>query len=483
MRHTCTGLLAFLILLGSIMLVAFLRTPGAFLAPVAAVEDGIHMFAFYYNDRGLGSILRFYNGYTSLLPNLVGYLSPLGPTRAVPYVLALFPLLASSLALSWLSRPAYRFAIADDRTRWLACLVLALVPAASFLFVSNTMYSNWSLLLLLILLALAPPPERVATALIQLVAMAFLICSNPLSVVLLPLYACGLFLLRRGAVHVRIFYLGLIAASVMYQRFGVWSGSFTPGRLLGNLKMLPALMSDRVIFSSLFGISASRALHGAYATPLIHAASAVVLVALAALVVHYRCRLNSQQRLFGIALVYVIVGLSALYLMGRSPGGGLVSGVGAQRYWWVQRFLFVILLLFLANAFWGRGHSRPRPRAWTAVAAVGVVSWLVLLNAFNNRWYKTSASSGSRMSRFTSEVATQEATGDGSVYAVLPRGCWTIELERSMGARPGPAQPESTSKPRRGRLRGKTPKAGNAERRRQTLLENEIPAWPRTRSS
>lgn len=428
-------------LLGIIMLIAFLRTPSAFLQPVVAFEDGSNMFAFYYNNRAPDSILRHYQGYTSLLPNLVGYVAPFAPTRAIPYVLALFPLVASSLSLSWLSRDIYRFVVADDRTRRLACVVLALVPVANSLFVSNTTYSIWSLLLLLILLALAPPPTRVAAALLRLGAMSVLIVSHPLSMALMPLYLGGLYVFRKRGPCVWGFYLGLVTVSVAYQRLGMWSGVATSGHLLDSLHMLPALVSDRVVFSSLCGVSASRALHGANVATLVHTVSAGVAVALAVLVVRYRQRLDGRQKLLAAVLVYLIVSLSVLYLLGRTPGESVVSSPGSQRYWWVQRILFMVLLIFLANAFWGRVNLAARPRAWRATLAVAMISWLALLNAFNNCWYKTSAEAGRRMASFTSEVTRQEATGNGSVSARLGRGQWTIKLARS--ARPlsdsGPA--------------------------------------------
>ena len=54
-------------------LLLFLKNPYMLLWPPLHAEDGTQMLAYYYCPRDPGSILRFYNGYVSLVPNAIGY--------------------------------------------------------------------------------------------------------------------------------------------------------------------------------------------------------------------------------------------------------------------------------------------------------------------------------------------------------------------------------------------------------------------------
>src|SRR5215510_4480799 len=78
----------------------FARGPGALLEPSLAFEDGRDIFAFYYNQRDPASVLRFYVGYISLVPNLIGYLT-LGLDASVAAVcLRILPWLLNGIALA-----------------------------------------------------------------------------------------------------------------------------------------------------------------------------------------------------------------------------------------------------------------------------------------------------------------------------------------------------------------------------------------------
>ena len=161
--------------------------------PRLPYEDGRDIFGYFYNHRHPGSILRFYNGYVALGPNLVGFLALRLPVTWVPYVLALFPLLLSSLTFALLGCPQYRAWIANDALRILAAISLALIPVSNYHFIATTAYSIWILLFLLILLSLAPPPRTPLRALGRGPVMAILICSIPVSIALLPGYVVLLF--------------------------------------------------------------------------------------------------------------------------------------------------------------------------------------------------------------------------------------------------------------------------------------------------
>ena len=81
-----SGWLGGLGVLAAVAAVHFFREPASYLLPPLSYEDGRDFFAFFYNHREPAAILRFYAGYVSLIPNLVGYLVLALPTLWVTRV-------------------------------------------------------------------------------------------------------------------------------------------------------------------------------------------------------------------------------------------------------------------------------------------------------------------------------------------------------------------------------------------------------------
>lgn len=434
-------------LLLTVAAVSFFRDPTSYLLPPLAYEDGRDMFAFFYNHREPGAVLRFYNGYISLVPNLVGYGAMGLPTPWVPKALALVPLLFASLAFCWLYLPVYRRLIPHDGARLAVCLALALAPVANSFFIANTTYSIWSLLLLLVWLSLAPPPERPAAAAGRFAVMAALIWSHPLSLALVPVWlATAAWCARGGGGRARrpervparvpvLFYGGLTAAAVLYQIFGVEPRGLSPPGPASILYRTAVFTLERVVFATGFGDAATAFLRRSGGAALIPATAALLLLAAGALTWRYRRRLSSHQRFALAVLVYLSLAFTALYVVGRSPTLDILGAGRAFRYFWVQRLLGVATL-GIAAAAWIRGlRRRPGPGTAAGLLALAVV-YVSILNFNNNGSYTTRARAGRAVADFTAEVARQEATGDGSVDARLERGMWSLELHRR-GRLPG----------------------------------------------
>lgn len=437
-RWTTWGRFAALFLAAAAITV--LRDPRMLLLPPAAYEDGRDLFAFFYNHREVGAILRSYAGYTSLVPNLVGYLAVRLPVTAVPLALTLFPLAASSLAFAVFSLPAYRHAVASDTLRAAACLVFALVPVGNDLFVGNTMYSVWSLLFLLVLAALAEPPAGLWGAAVRLVVLGMLVASHPLSVALLPIYL--LWLWRRRDPPSLLLYPGLILATVAYQVVGVRHAGAALGPPLETVRLTLVFVLERVVFDTLFGDAAARALHRAGHGGWILVAAGAVSGGLAVLSLYRRRRFDPWHRSLAAVLVYLVLVLTALFVIGRSPGEGILAGNRAFRYFWVQRLVFLLLAAFLAERLLAlRPGSSRRPLL--AAIAVGLVLWVAVLDHFNNGAYRVRARLGRQIEAFTAEVRRQETRGDGAVDARLERGrVWSFELHR-----PGRTKPKVNDLP------------------------------------
>ncbi len=415
--------------------ITYARDPNLFRYPLAAYEDGRDMFGFFYNHPEPGSILRFYNGYVSLIPNAAGYLAARAPVTAIPHLLSLFPLLVAALAFAWPARPAFREVVESDRLRWVACLTLALAPLGNYLFVSSTTYSVWNLLFLLILMSLAGAPEKPGAAAGRWAAMAALIWSHPLSIALVPVWL-GQAWLRRGLGRLPgLFYGALTVTALAYQALGVEHGGDRAVDLAWIGRVTGILVLERVFFNTLLSDRLSRALHNRGEELWVYLIAAAVVATLAAVAIALRRRLGARRLWHLAVLAYLIVALTALYVIGRSGDLSILTGNPGYRYFWVQRLCFILLIFVLVEPLLKAWAGRPARAAATALALLLAVD-LWWLNRMDNSKYRGRPGQGAKLAAFTANVAEQERTGDGSVSARLQRGAWSIELERAAAPDP-----------------------------------------------
>jgi hypothetical protein len=441
------GVLRGLGVLLAVAAVHFFRDPANFLLPPLSYEDGRDFFAFFYNHRDPGAILRFYAGYVSLVPNLIGHAVMWLPVRWVPRALAWAPGLLVTLACAlpyWTFRPWMPSAV----WRFGTCLTLALLPVANRLFLSSTAYSIWPLLLILVWAALARPPERMRSAVLRGVPMTALICSHPLSIALVPIYGLQVWkgwLSRssgnspesergRSTTLVRVSYpLALLAVTILYLLFGVErGGAETPG-LWATVTRTFLFLLERVVFATLFSDAAVHTLRKADAVGWIYGGAILVLVGIGILVVRHRRRLGEDRLVLLGSLGWLILAFTGLYVVGRSPELRILEAGAAFRYFWDQRLLFAAGLAVLAGGL---------RQAWSGRVPPALLLWslllgLSILNFLNQDAYRCPRRHGRRMAGFVAEVARQEATG-GRVEATLPRGGpWSVELRRPpQGATP-----------------------------------------------
>lgn len=405
------------------------RDPGVYKLPNAAYEDGRDFFAYYYNHPEPGSILRSYSGYISLISNVVGFSSVRLPVQQVPFALALFPLLMLGLGCSWLALSANRPIVGNDRYRYLACLVLAVAPLGNVQFVSSTAYSIWILLFLLILLSLIDPPKTVGRASVRGAIVAVLICNHPLSIALVPVYLWLGWVHRARGVVVRGYYAALALVAVLYQLFGVEHAEERVMDVLGIARVTATFVLERVVFNTLFSDRLSRMAHHRGHEDWIYLAAGAVVLALAALVTLCRRRVDAGHAQVLAILSYLIVALTALYVFGRSASLDVLTGHPGYRYFWVQRLCFIVLLFVLADAVLA-GRRGVRAKAVTAALLAVLAVQLYWLHGLDRGKYWGRPGMGHKVAAFTAEVARQEATGDGSVRARMPRRKWSFELRR-----------------------------------------------------
>ena len=179
------GGVGFAFLMGFVACVAIARDPAALLGPPLLFEDGRDVLAFFYDTRGPSTWFREWAGYVVLVPNLIGWFALAAPIEWSPWLLSLGSLGLATLALCFIARADYGDLEPVAVVRAGGVIVLALMPVLHHLFWFNSIYSVWSANLLLVLLTLAPAPADTQTRLVRGFAMALLIFSHALSLVLL----------------------------------------------------------------------------------------------------------------------------------------------------------------------------------------------------------------------------------------------------------------------------------------------------------
>lgn len=464
-------LAAFVGVLGAIAAVHFFRDSASFLLPPLSYEDGRDFFAFFYNHRDPDSILRFYAGYVSLVPNLVGYLAMGLPTSWAPRALAWIPGLFAALACalpfwtfrSWMTSPLWRAG---------TCFTLALLPVGNRLFLSSTAYSLWTLLLILVWLSLTRPPATWRGALLRGSVMAALICSHPLSLALAPVYAYQLGAEGWRGVRTKgpegptgVRWLRVLFPSVLlvvlglYGAFGIAPGGLESPAPLSALGLTVQLLLERVVFGTVFGDAVLLTLRGAGAVAWIYGGALGILAVTAWLTLRYLGHLRDSkdddprgaqegvgrqatgEPLVTLAwLAWLVIAFTGLYVISRAPTAEILEGGAAMRYFWVQRLLFAAgLVLLVHSAYTARPlpglRGIPRP-----LALWGLFLALALLNLANAGSYRSPRRLGHQMAGFVQQVVAKEAAAGGRVTATLPRsGPWSVELRpRTDPPEPGP---------------------------------------------
>lgn len=430
------------------MVVHWGRDPGLFLVPGLPYEDGRDFFAFYYNHRQPGAVLRFYAGYVSLLPNALGWLLVGAlPVTWVPRAFAATAGVLAALACALPALPSLAPVFGRSRWRLGVVAVLALAPVANHLFVSSLAYSIWSLLAILVWLTLLPAPRGWGGTAWRLPVMGLLLASHPVAVAMVPVWLIEGWRHRRR-LPALVLYGGLVLLMAAYGALGIEHGGAAPppsgeaavealSSPSGWLKAAPEVvhttalfMVERVLFGSLAGDAALVDLHRRGLEGWVIALGALVgLLALAA-AVRLRRRLGPAAIHALVVLAWMMVAVTGLWVVARSPGAELLEQGGAMRYVWVQRLLWLAILGILARAAWrSRQAGWRRRRRLPALGAVVVL--LAVVSFCNTQNYRVPHRPGHALAAFLQGVAEQEAVGRG-VDAHLPRrGPWSIHLERS----------------------------------------------------
>ncbi len=360
----------------AVALITFLRAAPYFLHPTMQAEDGSWLFAFYYNHQNLAAIGHFFAGYICLLPQLVAFISGKFPQEIVPYIYAAFALLFNAFTFSLFSWERFRGVIESDGIRAGVCVLMALFPIGSVFLLSSTMYTFWNALVILILLSLAEVPGSRAGKVLQGFFMIILIWSNPISVLCVPIFAWRTWqALDRDD---QVLHMMMIIACLIYQWLGVVHDE-PSARTIGQWAYLwAAFLLERIVFETFVDVYTRLWFRDIQWVWFMWTTSAALLLGMAAAILICWFKKVRLPYLFLVSCFFIVLVSIVGIIVGRSAGTwGTIQNVEiSQRYFYVQRFFFLLSLMVLVIHFLQRyplGKFR-------VVAISGLVLYLLAVN-------------------------------------------------------------------------------------------------------
>jgi hypothetical protein len=318
---------AFFFCLTVIFVFLFLRNPNSLLYPPVFVEDGPYMLGYFYENRAMSSVFRFYGGYISLGPNIIGYLAGIFGIVATPFFLSFLPLMVSAFTFSIVSLHSFDHIGRSLNARVAICLFTGFLPAGNFALVSNTTYSLWHMFILLSILSILWTPKSHKKAIAVLPIFFILIWSHPFSLLLVPVYIFRIFC-SETRIQKNFFYL-LIGITASYYVFGINHSSITNQLSVGSVLLdWGRVFFERVIFERLFMTKIRMILVSMGWQWVMHCVSIFVLFVLG-VYIFYRNKCGKVDVGIFALFLYLSIGASLLSVYTR---GAFLDTEWAHRY-------------------------------------------------------------------------------------------------------------------------------------------------------
>jgi len=349
--HTLKVLVLFTVVGG----ILFARYHTAYLYPVLHCEDGWWLVGNYIFSPQPEPFWRYYNGYISLLPNVVAYLASLFLTGYMPYVLVGYAFVISVACYSILYLRRFRPLIPDDKLRAAICILVAFAPLGNHALLAGTAYSLWPSFGLMLLLIWASP---VLNSHYQLswhekglfVLLVLFIFTHPLSVLALPI--CVYHFMFNQQPSIRIFHGGLIIAILSYVFVvfhlvpEVHRGVPMALQLSGQkLQLLGEIFLERIVFEALFGSGIRLLLLEAEQHSIIYFTG----IGVATLLLVWTGRILKHLSLRAYLNIALVIGFLIIYtlllILMRGLDANFVNSILAQRYVYLQQMLFLAVLI------------------------------------------------------------------------------------------------------------------------------------------
>jgi hypothetical protein len=411
----------------AVALILFCKAPNLFLRPSLLFEDGRELFSYYYDHREAHSILRPYNGYISLVPNLVGYAAYWGPVRWVPRTYSFFALFCNTLACGIFCTNRFRAILPSDSARTATCLILALMPLEDVAVLSAAMYSLWPLLLLLLLMLLAPFEGNAVVRVGTVVGLSLCICSHPLAVVALPLliFNCIRYVDWRD----RTMNLCLAAVLIAYLLCGTSPGASADW--IASLRAAIVLALERIYLESAIGAVRRAAWHGETNVCWMNLAlGGACLVWLWSLLWAARAKVDRRLLVPVLILNYLIWALTLASALGRGLDENFLCRLFiCKRYTYVQEFCWLLSIAVTAGSLAPYYLSQP---AWRRFALGSVLVYATVLSVQNRSlWnFDNKGMAGNAVRQFIRQVEVAASAPDEArpCTLVMERGLWSLRI-------------------------------------------------------
>ncbi|HET6879690.1 MAG TPA: hypothetical protein VFI31_06035 [Pirellulales bacterium] len=410
-----------------VALILFAKAPHLYLRPPLVYEDGRDLFSFYFEHREPEAILRAYNGYVSLVPNLVGYCAGWMPLRLLPRTYSFCALFCNALAFSLFCTRRFRPIVPSDKARSVICLFLAIMPLGDFAVLSAAMYLLWPLLLTLLLMLLVPFGGNVASRTGLVVGLALCACSHPLSVVALPLVVLNVW--RHPDWSERAMNLALLAVIGVYLTLG--TSPHAPADWLTSLRSTGVFVLERVYLESLIGALRRLAWHGRDHWPWLNACLGAACVStFGGIVFLARSRIDRTSLTTLLILNYLVWALTLGSVLGRGlTESMLTEHYFPKRYTYLQEFCWLLALGVTAARLVPEFVTRPAVRR-LAVAAAFVFA-TVLCTENRVLWgYDRQGLAGNQVREFMRQVdAVRNAPKNvRPIELALERDIWSVRV-------------------------------------------------------
>ncbi|MCA8882266.1 MAG: hypothetical protein KDA50_00700 [Rhodobacteraceae bacterium] len=407
--------------------ILILRDPGSFLAPPVMLEDAVEMLSYYYRAPAPEEIFRFYNGYTSVGPNIIGYIAGQAPLWISSYILHWVPIAMAAATFSAIQIRGVDLFGLDRTAKFLIALLLCLLPMANWALVSNTTYMLWNALIFSTVLILLWTPGRGwgTTALMGMLLVFS--WTHPLFIVLAPALAVRVF--TAAEIRHRIWFAAILVSVLAYMVLGldiaarpeeVENGG--PVRIVLDSALL---FFSRGIFEPVFSsrLRSLMADHGLFAATV---AIGAALMA-AALAVAARHRIWTDRAALRTTVLLLL--FAGLYTAASVASGKalLLSGWG-QRYTYPAGYL--VMLLAGAGTL---ALLRERTARHRILAISGVALYLLALNIVDLGYYRTAPAESRAVQGFLRQVEDLAAQ-DAPYCGRLERGRWSITLSEDWSA-------------------------------------------------
>ena len=360
-------------LFAGVALILFIKAPHLYLRPPLLWEDGRDLFSFYFEHREPESILRSYNGYVSLVPNLVGYCAAWIPLHWLPRTYSFCALFFNSLAFGLFCTNRFRAIVPSDTARAATCLFLAIMPLGDYAVLTATMYSLWALLLILLLMLLVPFGGHGAGRVGMVVGLSLCVCSHPLSIMAMPVLAFNCW--RHSDWRERAMNIALLGVTAVYLTFG--TSPHAPADWLGSLRSTGVVALQRVYLESVVGAVRRLAWYGAGSWPAPGVCSWNTCLGATCLVLYggmlFAARSRVDRKLLVPILIrnYLIWALTVGSVLGRGLTESMLSECFPKRYTFIQESCWLLALSITAGRLAPQWIVTPAVRR-VAMAAVFV---------------------------------------------------------------------------------------------------------------